>query len=114
MARDWDYAKLSKLAKQNGGPKALLDKIITASKCKGYNIGFAKGLDAGYNKGVSDTLCVVFIIVGVSLVTHFSYKLYIKKIIKRFKETPSNKIEEAKKKLIVGIDNYNRGQEDKK
>ena len=108
MSKEWDYAKLSALAKQNGGPEALLDKMITASKQKGYNIGFAKGLDAGYSKGVSDTLCIVFIIVGVSLVAYFSYKLYVKKMIKCLEEIPSDEIEETKKKLIEGIENYDR------
>ena len=108
MSKEWNYAKLSALAKQNGGPEALLDKMITASKQKGYNIGFVKGLDAGYSKGVSDTLCVVFIIVGVSVVAYFSYKLYIRKMIKRLEEMPSDEIEETKKKLIEGIENYDR------
>ena len=37
MARDWDYAKLSKLAKQNGGPKALLDKIFYTNALKFFD-----------------------------------------------------------------------------
>ena len=113
MAREWNYAKLSALAKQNGGPEALLEKMITASKQKGYNIGFAKGVETGYNKGVSDTLCVVFIIVGVSLVAYFSYKLYVRKMIKSLEKMPSNEIEETKKKLIEGIKNYDRIHVDK-
>ena len=40
MNKDWNYAKLSKLAKENGGPESLLEKMITASKQKGYNIGY--------------------------------------------------------------------------
>ena len=113
MNKDWNYAKLSKLAKENGGPEALLEKMITASKQKGYNIGFAKGVETGYNKGVSDTLCVVFIIVGVSLVAYFSYKLYVRKMIKSLEKMPSNEIEETKKKLIEGIKNYDRIHVDK-
>ena len=85
-----------------------LEKEKEKSYQKGYNIGFAKGLDAGHGKGVSNTLCVVFIIVGVSLVAYFSYKLYIRKMIKRLEEIPSDEIEETKKKLIEGIEDYDR------
>ena len=108
MGKKWNYAKLSALAKQNGGPEALLDKIIAASKQKGYRVGFVKGMDAGHSKGVSDTLCVVFIIVGASLVAYFSYKLYVRKVIKHLKEMSSDEIEETKKKLVEGIENYDR------
>ena len=91
---------------RTAAPKHCLIKMITASKQKGYNIGFIKGLDTGYSKGVSDTLCVVFIIVGVSLVAYFSYKLYVRKMLKRLEKIPSDEIEETKKKLIEGIENY--------
>ena len=31
-----DYAELSKLAKENGGPEALVDSLISAGKEEGY------------------------------------------------------------------------------
>lgn len=114
MSKEWDYAKLSALAKQNGGPEALVNKIVSASKSEGCRIGFVKGINAGYNKGVTDTLCVVFIIVGVSLIAYFSYKWYVKKVIKQLEEIPTDELEEAKKELIDGIKAYDQKQSESK
>ena len=110
MSKEWNYAKLSALAKQNGGPEALVNKIASASKSEGCKIGFVKGVTAGYNKGVTDTLCIVFIIVGVSLIVYLSYKLYVKKVIKQFEEIPTDELEKAKKELIDGINAYDKKQ----
>lgn len=104
---EWDYAKLSVLAKQNGGPDKLIDKIVSTSKMKGYKIGFSKGIEVGYSKGVKDTLIVVFILASVSLIAYWSYKHYLKKVIKQISNLSSSELEKTKKQLIDGINDYN-------
>ncbi len=110
MNKDWDYAKLSKLAKENGGPEALIEKLVSASAKQASDIAYVKGLDTGYTKGVKDTLCVVFILAGLSLLSYFLYKRYIKKLIKQIKETSDGEIETLKQELIDGINNYDNSQ----
>lgn len=44
MVKNWDYADLSKLASQNGGPQELLKKLAALYTKKGFNEGFEKGV----------------------------------------------------------------------
>ena len=49
MAQTWDYAELSKLAKQNGGPEKLVEKFIRTGRWQMIpfiGIAFAGGLVA--------------------------------------------------------------------
>ena len=43
MAKNWDYADLSKMASQNGGPQELLKKHAALYMKKGFKEGFEKG-----------------------------------------------------------------------
>ena len=108
MNNNWNYAKLSAMAKQNGGPEELVNKLFKSAMEKGYKIGYAVGDYNGYNRGVRDTLCVVFIIAGVSIFVYLAHKLYIKKVVKLIKNIPSNELENVKKHLIEGIENYDK------
>ena len=110
MNKDWDYAKLSKLAKENGGPEALIEKLISASAKQASEISYVKGVDIGYTKGVKDTLCVVFVLAGLSLLSYFLYKRYIKKLIKQIQDTHAGEIDALKQELIDGINDYDNSQ----
>ncbi len=48
MAKNWEYADLSKLASQNGGPQELLKKLEALYKKKWLNEGFEKGAKSKY------------------------------------------------------------------
>lgn len=96
--KTWKYAILSYLAKLNGGPEKFVEKLFKAGFDKGYKLGYSKG----YVKGARDTL----IICGVLFLIHFSYKKYIKKVLKEISNIPSEDIEKEKNILINGIKNY--------
>ena len=100
---NWNYAKLSVMARQNGGPEELLNKITTASYNKGYSVGF----NDGYKQGTSDALCIIFTF-AVPIIVYLAYKFYIKKMIRRFKKMSKDEIEEARKQIIEGINDYEK------
>lgn len=108
MSRNWNYAKLSKLAKENGGPESLVNKLVFYGMGQGLKIGFSKGVDIGYGKARTEILSTIFIIAGVSLVSYISYQIYIKKAIKTIKGIPLDELEETKRELIKGIEEYNK------
>ncbi len=95
----WDYADLSKRAKEAGGPEALTDTIYEA------------GRNAGRIEGAVDVAGVVAALYGM-------YKLFkitapkIKKGVERLRKhwgkeaiTP-DELEDAKQQLIQGIEDY--------
>ena len=85
MAKNWSYANLSKLAKVNGGPEKLVEKI--------ENAGFVKGV----------------IFSGVSLFTVWAVKRSYKAVKKYLTSMDSEKaLESAKQELINGINAYDK------
>lgn len=85
----WDYAELSKAAKEVGGPEKLMDLLI----------------EAGKNSGHKEMLPVVGIAIGVGALGYAG----ISKLVKFFKkneEISPEKVEVAKAELIKGIQEY--------
>lgn len=89
----WDYAELSKAAKEAGGPELLVDLLVESGKDTGHKemlplLGIAVGIgvlaDAGINK----------------LVKYFRNK----------KKIAPEDVELAKSELIKGIKEYDVGQ----
>ena len=81
----WDYAELSKIAKQNGGPSKLIHSLVECGKKQ------------------------MIPVVGSALAGGVIVTLGIQKIIKYLaekKERSTIELEEAKKELIAGIHNY--------
>lgn len=79
--KTWNYANLSKLAKANGGPEALVDKLVNSGKLQMLPwIGIAFGCG----------------IAAPKLVQH----------IKRLKAKSTAELEAAKQEVIQGIKEY--------
>lgn len=88
----WNYAELSKLAKKAGGPELLLQKIIDASR----------------KQGQKDMIPALLLMFGAgSLLT-----VTINKLVKYFKESDENDLEQAKKEIIEGIKEYDMAQKE--
>lgn len=62
MAKNWDYADLSKLASQNGGPQELLKKHAAYYREKGFNEGFEKRAES--QKPVIVAASVISLLLG--------------------------------------------------
>lgn len=85
----WDYAELSKLAKENGGPEKLIEQLI----------------ESGVETGTKKTLPWV----GVALAGGVALTLGVQKLVEHFKSKKSLSEEEiqlAKEELIQGIKEY--------
>ena len=85
----WDYAELSKAAKEAGGPEQLMDVLVESGKDAGHKemipvVGIALGLGALGYAGIS------------KLVSFFK---------KKGKKSPEE-VEAARKELIQGIREY--------
>lgn len=85
---DWDYARLSKAAKQAGGPEKLIDMLVESGKATGHK----------------EMIPLVFI---AALVGALGYA-GIQQLIKFFgeKDIPLDEVEAAKEKLVRGIKEY--------
>ena len=86
MARDWDYAELSKAARVAGGPEKYVDMLEQASKYEG-KMEMLPWLGAA--------------IVGTSLLTAATMKAV--DYFKSKKKKNKAEIEKAKEKIINGI-----------
>ena len=84
----WDYAELSKAAKDAGGPEKLMDMLV----------------DSGKDIGHKDMLPVVGIALGVGALSYAG----ISKLVKYFKSKKNSpdEIEKARHTLIEGIKKY--------
>ena len=92
----WDYAELSKLAKENGGPEALVEKLVQS------------GIDQGVSEGKNSMVPVIAVAAGIALGVGAGITVGIQKIIKHFgkqKHSPEE-IEKAKEEIIQGIKAY--------
>lgn len=89
MIMAWDYAELSKAAKEAGGPEKLMDLLV----------------ETGKNAGHKEMLPLVDIAVGIGALGYAG----ISKLVKFFKkkeEISPEAVEAAKKELIKGIQEY--------
>lgn len=85
----WDYAKLSKVAKDVGGPEKLMDLLFEAGKDAGHKemlpiIGIALGIGALLYAGISELL----------------------RFFKKKEQISPEEVEVAKAELIKGIEEY--------
>ena len=87
----WNYAELSKLAKENGGPEKLVELLIESGKKSVYpwiGVAFAGGV--ALTVGVQNTI----------------------KYLKEKRKTSSLAVEEAKQELIQGIKEYDASHQE--
>lgn len=89
MSKNWDYAKLSKLASENGGPQKFVDSLISNSK----------------SSGKSDMIpWIIGISAGASAITAI-----IVKIIDNIRKKKTEKeLAVLKQELIKGIEDYDK------
>jgi len=86
----WNYAELSKLAKENGGPEKLVEILVDSGK-----------------KSVYPWL-------GVSFAGGIALTIGVQKVVRYFKEQHSvspKAVEAAKRELIQGIKDYDAAQQ---
>lgn len=89
MAKDWDYAQLSKAAKAAGSPEKLVDLIASEAKQQGRNeMTPVIGLVAAAAVGAT---------IGITKVIEY---------LKAKKAKSEQELEEAKTELIEGIKEY--------
>lgn len=86
----WDYAELSKAAKEVGGPAKLMDLLI----------------EFGKDTGHKEMLPVVGIALGVGALGYAGISKLVKFFKKKKKISPEA-VEAAKAELIKGIEEYN-------
>ena len=85
----WDYAELSKLAKENGGPEKLVESLFNSGK----------------NSGIGEMLPLIGIALGMGVVATAAFQRVWKYFIG--KKAESNRaVELAKQELIQGIKEY--------
>ena len=90
--KPWDYAELSRMAKEAGGPAAFIKMIKDAAKEAGVHLGRIQGSIF--------TIGLLALLAGI-------YKLL--KIFFGKKETiPEQEVKEAEKNLINGINEYDK------
>lgn len=93
----WNYAELSKMAKANGGPEALVDTLVQS--------GVSQGKESMY------PAVVAALFVGAA--AWEGGKWIWKKIYSLAGQNPSEEeIKRAKEELIQGINDYNEAHED--
>ena len=91
----WDYAELSRAAKEAGGPEKLMDLLIGSGK------------DAG-NK---EMLPIVGIALGIGALGYAGISKLVK-FFKKKKEITPETVEAAKAELIKGIEEYDANHPD--
>ena len=85
----WDYAELSKVAKENGGPEEMLSLVRES------------GIDIGHK----EMLPVVGIGIGIGALGYAGISRLVN-LFKNKEEISPEAIETAKKELINGIEEY--------
>lgn len=73
----WDYAQLSHIAKQMGGPEKLVQIISQHGMQKGLKLGLHKGLQLGFAGGAGTTLLAV----GIAYLSYRTYKSLIVDVV---------------------------------
>lgn len=85
----WNYAELSKAAKEAGGPEKLMDLLI----------------ESGKDSGHKEMLPVVVIALGIGAFGYAGISKLVK-FFKKKKEISPEAVEAAKAELIKGIEEY--------
>lgn len=91
----WDYAELSKAAKEAGGPEQLMDVLIESGK------------DAGYK----EMFPVVVIALGIGALGYAGIRKLIG-FFNRKKRISPEAVEAAKAELIKGIEEYDAAHQE--
>lgn len=102
MSREWDYAELSKMAKEHGGPEQLLADYGEEK----INEGIAIGEKQGAVKGIAVTLIVEGAFIGFLKLKNFVDK---KKADKRADR--KKRLNDIEHELINGINEFDKEQE---
>ena len=92
----WDYAELSRAAKEAGGPEKLADSLI----------------EAGKDTGHKEMLPVVGIALGVGALGYAGISKLVKLFMKKEKISPEA-VEATKAELIKGIKEYDAAHPEK-
>ena len=101
MAKNWDYAELSKLASLNGGPEELLQKHATLYMKKGFTEGFEKG--AKSKNPIIAAVCVIGPLLGAGGVWAYN-KVKQKKELAAMSEAADNEeIKKVEAELVSGM-----------
>lgn len=103
---DWEYAKMSVMAKYNGGPEAYINKIFNEGKATGYNVGYAQGIEDGRTEVIGNIVYAISFVASATIFHYLMYRAHVKRTIKRISKIPSEYVEETKKELIEGIKKY--------
>ena len=91
---DWNYAALSKMAKENGGPEELIRKIVSISFSKGMREGNKNVTKACFITGVA---CAT--ITGLTCATI----VLVRDKRKKKEELKAKELAESENQLINGI-----------
>lgn len=89
--KDWDYAHLTKIASEHGGPQEYIDEVADLNYAAGYN----QGHDSGLKEGIVDTIAIF----GGGFLIYEVVKLIHKKIkeLKAHKTENCNLMAESEK-----------------
>lgn len=102
MDKNWDYAELSRMAKEHGNPKQLVQDI--------YDDGYQNGEEKGIIEGV---VIVLAVYETACLLKNGGVFLY-NKISQHFSQSKSihEKAEHSADELIKGINDYDADNDD--
>lgn len=100
MNKKWDYAELSKVAKEHGGPQNFLDEYGDSRYSEGYTDGEGDGLTKGLIGGLSIGGLFVF---GVIICEKI--KIYISSRREQ-KAIANTKAQAAKQEIIDAVEKY--------
>lgn len=98
--KDWDYAQLTKVASENGGPQKFIDKVADTN----FNMGYNTGHDSGVKDGV---VGAALIFGGIALI-YAGGKWIFNKIQEHKEHEDENRVlkkesDEAKKEYVEAM-----------
>lgn len=102
MAKNWDYAELSKLASLNGGPQELLQKHAALYMKKGFSEGFEKG--AKSKNPVIAALCVAGPLLGAGGMWAYNKVKQKKELATAAVAKDAAEIKKVEEELIAGME----------
>ena len=99
--KDWDYAQLTKVASENGGPQKFIDKVADTN----FNMGYNTGHDSGVKDGVAGA---ALIFGGIALV-YAGGKWIVNKIREHKEHEDENQVlqdesDKAKKEFVANME----------
>lgn len=101
MAKNWDYAKLSKLASLNGGPEELLQKHAALYMKKGFTDGYEKG--AKSKNPIIAAVCVIGPILGAGGMWAYNNVKQKKELAAMSEAADNEEIRKVEAELVSGM-----------